>query len=1665
MGAGSSFAPQTSYCHACGFRQTTIGGTLNECQHCGAVDTLETRPMFTEILEQGADGAVNRVDGGGTQDGPQTRTGNAAGSDTTTTGGTSRSPVRTRRRSSTTRSEGGDRPTPTAGGPRNTTTSDNSATLGSQDHSASEQESSGEEAHVDLLWKNLHRIPGVTATGDCSICCTELAVDDDEEMKKKALEQAGGVVQLDESGDEKNKNLFKIDGPFRGFHSPYPFRCDWFFYRENAFMHPSRAAEENYCIPVSEYRDGRFVNYDEKTAITPCALKSAEIAAKPYTVIKLPCGHQFHEECYSSWFFSASNYKKTCPTCRSALRPNARPPEERQAARNAANGISTGTDNEPHAFLRAAREFFETFNQATRAAHSSLLRVFEAQRERHARELEERNRGNSEESSGIDEANLVVSSERTRMNRSGGDEGETDNNLNSTRRGHQPYTVLQPPRNNSSSANQPTRGETQAARQNSAISQHIQIMPFLEQQPQEGGANSDTTVYPFGDGEEQDGSVSNSSSRATPNNSVGGSSFFGAATSGPRQANSSTSNSNSNTSTTSTNNRRTRTSHQIRLTPLRSEDLPEGRGTAFYFELIEQEEEDVDEDTATAAEQDGIITQPRVENPWIRGGGGVVPSTTSARNSSRATSTRNSVDRGSEESNAATTASTVASAGLTATTIGAPEVDVEDGRRSATASSSSPTNKKAPRAGAEAAGATSTPKGREKERVGGELMQEKSSKKRKTTPTRYSADHAAAAKKGRDIRKRTIGINSDSDDENDAALQAFLGVGGNDGGMLQSSSAAGSNSNSSSSSSSSSSSGRLEDYQLLPSKLVSNAYRSKMQREDDEDFDFQPRGQQQMNHKKKKTSTALGGARGGLHQFLPGAARPPASSSSSSLAFFDAPTPDCQSTIDGEEDELLEDVATTAGGDLYSSSATTVSLLKTPLFSPSLQSEHEEYMLLQEQQKQKTKTASSPEAELRRKERQALITGRNIADLDEDPGRGFLSKRETLQPSRVPSTSPQDNDRGTSGVLMNKQHLAATTPASLSLLGGGAGSSLATGRGGATAAAVSSSGGSAGGSNFLNSTGSAVTLPPSRNKAPVVLPDRTPSSSSLISANGETAAAAAGEQDLLVPKENKKKMKIGQRAFALREEVTSSLSPADEEPTMTYRCPQTEVLHQGVDFRPDSFCGSTASASSSSPSKGGATRSNSGEQRQELQLLTSCHAAKGLLRVNARGGLNSSTSSTTSSGTTSSNCSPVWGSEHFLGSGKVDVQGIARMTLPLEVVGENGKTKTDSERSRTHIPFIVLCHTNQDRVILAQEDEPITTSAGMSQKTSSSSSTACAFALTGIRKPAGVCWSEKQKTLYVTAAHAVFAFKFALEHARLDEGTNANNENYQQKNMNDTTSTNRLLFYPEQSLTPNATSEDLLRTVKDGAVFSAADFGQSAGSTSTTTSDQILPCLCTSTGQVTEINQHQPNKPSSTTWSPHYQLKVTRQLLLGSGKRGSTLRSLAFPSQIVVDEKQSTLFIADTFNDRILKLDLATNHCTIAMGRGFLRNLKNPRGVCLSKDSSLLFVADTGGQRILQTPIAANQTSGGERTMQTSSSTTGPLISAGETTTTTAVTTTTRFSSAATGGVTTNPVTSIEGDSPWIRPCCLMVDSNFLYVSDKNRLSRVLVEEASESVI
>jgi len=75
---------------------------------------------------------------------------------------------------------------------------------------------------------------------------------------------------------------------------------------------------------------------------------------------------------------------------------------------------------------------------------------------------------------------------------------------------------------------------------------------------------------------------------------------------------------------------------------------------------------------------------------------------------------------------------------------------------------------------------------------------------------------------------------------------------------------------------------------------------------------------------------------------------------------------------------------------------------------------------------------------------------------------------------------------------------------------------------------------------------------------------------------------------------------------------------------------------------------------------------------------------------------------------------------------------------------------------------------------------------------------------------------------------------------------------------------------------------------------------------------------------------------------------------------------------------EGAIYIADTYNNKIKRLDLTTKECRMVLGSGMPADLYEPGGLYIwdDADKPRLYVADTNNHRIVCAPIQEDGTLG-----------------------------------------------------------------------------------------
>lgn len=102
----------------------------------------------------------------------------------------------------------------------------------------------------------------------------------------------------------------------------------------------------------------------------------------------------------------------------------------------------------------------------------------------------------------------------------------------------------------------------------------------------------------------------------------------------------------------------------------------------------------------------------------------------------------------------------------------------------------------------------------------------------------------------------------------------------------------------------------------------------------------------------------------------------------------------------------------------------------------------------------------------------------------------------------------------------------------------------------------------------------------------------------------------------------------------------------------------------------------------------------------------------------------------------------------------------------------------------------------------------------------------------------------------------------------------------------------------------------------------------------------------------------------------------TLQLIAGTGIYGSDNVSLNFPLGITINETTGSLYVTDSQNHRIQKFDFnSAEGITVAGGNSYGHNLSQlyyPSGVAIDSDDNV-YIADSGNNRIIQWLVGAKE--------------------------------------------------------------------------------------------
>ena len=115
---------------------------------------------------------------------------------------------------------------------------------------------------------------------------------------------------------------------------------------------------------------------------------------------------------------------------------------------------------------------------------------------------------------------------------------------------------------------------------------------------------------------------------------------------------------------------------------------------------------------------------------------------------------------------------------------------------------------------------------------------------------------------------------------------------------------------------------------------------------------------------------------------------------------------------------------------------------------------------------------------------------------------------------------------------------------------------------------------------------------------------------------------------------------------------------------------------------------------------------------------------------------------------------------------------------------------------------------------------------------------------------------------------------------------------------------------------------------------------------------------------VSEVDNHRVTK-----WVPPNTNSST--IIAGTGVQGTDNQHLAYPFGLYLDEVYSYLYVADYYNNRIQRFTIggSINGTTVAGGHGPGSNtnqLFQPQAVCVSKNTGAIYIADTYNTRIVR---------------------------------------------------------------------------------------------------
>jgi sugar lactone lactonase YvrE len=114
---------------------------------------------------------------------------------------------------------------------------------------------------------------------------------------------------------------------------------------------------------------------------------------------------------------------------------------------------------------------------------------------------------------------------------------------------------------------------------------------------------------------------------------------------------------------------------------------------------------------------------------------------------------------------------------------------------------------------------------------------------------------------------------------------------------------------------------------------------------------------------------------------------------------------------------------------------------------------------------------------------------------------------------------------------------------------------------------------------------------------------------------------------------------------------------------------------------------------------------------------------------------------------------------------------------------------------------------------------------------------------------------------------------------------------------------------------------------------------------------------------VSEADNHRVTK-----WAPN---ATNGTVVAGTGTQGNDSQHLCYPYGLYLDELHSYLYVADLYNNRIQRftLGVSMNGTTVAGGNGpgpGNNQLYYPFGLCISKKTGAIYIADTYNDRVIR---------------------------------------------------------------------------------------------------